>query len=214
MRKYLLVILFISFGFGQDVLILKKGASYEGEFLGIKSGKIHFQPTNVSVLKPRRLNEIRELTQSGQTLIQNGKWLVDKEALSIKSEGQNAGVEFSSKDEAKRQFSMNYQMGIEAANEDFSPTLSYRAGCSGLGLYLIPLNAIAPYVKIPKKHNQILTSNGGDDFRKGYKKELIDLRNESMKKGLTHLFIGAGLWFVVIGFEGYQIWGFFFGGSR
>ena len=85
-----------------------------------------------------------------------------------------------------------YQLGIEAANEDFDPTLSYNAGCSGLGLYLIPLNAIARDVKIPKKHNQILTSNGGDDFRKGYKKELIDLRNESMNKGLTHFLIGAG----------------------
>mgnify|MGYP001269463879 FL=1 len=106
MRKYLLVILFISFGFGQDLLILKKGASYEGEFLGIKSGKIHFQPNNVSVFKPRRLNEIRELTQSGQTLIQNGKWLVDKEALSIKSKEKDSSVGLSSKDEAKRQFSM------------------------------------------------------------------------------------------------------------
>ena len=85
-----------------------------------------------------------------------------------------------------------YQLGVEAANEDFDPTLSYNAGCSGLGLYLIPLNAIARDVKIPKKHNQILTSNGGDDFRKGYKKELIDLRNESMNKGLTHFLIGAG----------------------
>ena len=106
MRKYLLVILFLSIGFGQDVLTLKKGAIYEGEFLGVKSGKVHFQPTNVSVFKPRRLNEIRELTQNGQTLIQNGKWVVDKETLSMKSEEQNAGVEFSSKDEAKRQFSM------------------------------------------------------------------------------------------------------------
>ena len=106
MRKYLLVVLFISFGFGQDVLILKKGASYEGEFLGIKSGKIHFQPNNVSVFKPRRLNEIRELTQSGQTLIQSGKWLVDKEALSMKSKEKDSSVGLTSKDEAKRQFSM------------------------------------------------------------------------------------------------------------
>ena len=106
MRKYLLVILFLSIGFGQDVLTLKKGASYEGEFLGVKSGKVHFQPTNVSVFKPRRLNEIRELTQNGKTLIQNGKWVVDKDALSMKSEEQNVGVELPSKEEAKRRFSM------------------------------------------------------------------------------------------------------------
>ena len=85
-----------------------------------------------------------------------------------------------------------YQLGIEAANEDFDPTLSYNVGCSGLGLYLIPLNAMARDVKIPKKHNQVLASSGGDDFRKGYKKELIDLRIESMNKGLNHFLIGAG----------------------
>ena len=29
-----------------------------------------------------------------------------------------------------------YQMGIELANEDFNPTLSYMTGCSGLGFFL------------------------------------------------------------------------------
>ena len=55
-----------------------------------------------------------------------------------------------------------YQMGIELANEDFNPTLSYMTGCSGLGFFFIPLNAMARDVKIPKKHNQILASNGGE----------------------------------------------------
>ena len=76
MRKYLLMILFLSTGFGQDVLTLKKGASYEGEFLGVKSGKVYFQPTNVYSFKPRRLKEIRGLTQNGELLIQDGKWTV------------------------------------------------------------------------------------------------------------------------------------------
>jgi len=92
MRKYLLVILFLSIGFGQDVLTLKKGAIYEGKFLGVKSGKVHFQPTNVSVFKPRRLNEIRELTQNGQTLIENGKLYVVKNG---ESEGEyEGGIKF------------------------------------------------------------------------------------------------------------------------
>ena len=60
-------------GFGQDVLTLKKGASYEGEFLGVKSGKVHFQPNNVSSFKPRSLKEIRELTQNGKLLIEDGQ---------------------------------------------------------------------------------------------------------------------------------------------
>ena len=77
MRKYLLVILFLSIGFGQDVLTLKKGAIYEGEFLGVKSGKVHFKPLNVSTFKPRRLKEIKELTQDGKVIIQDGKLMVE-----------------------------------------------------------------------------------------------------------------------------------------
>tara|TARA_Y100001970_G_scaffold256561_1_gene334377 strand:- start:472 stop:873 length:402 start_codon:yes stop_codon:yes gene_type:complete len=84
------------------------------------------------------------------------------------------------------------KMGIDAANEDFNPTLSYMTGCSGLGFFFIPLNAIARDVKIPKKHNQILASNGGEQFRKGYKKGLIDSRIKNLNKGLKHYLIGAG----------------------
>ena len=58
MKKYLLLILLVAIGFGQDsqdtdLLILKKGARYEGEFLGVKSGKVHFKPKNVMNVKPR-----------------------------------------------------------------------------------------------------------------------------------------------------------------
>ena len=84
------------------------------------------------------------------------------------------------------------KMGIDAANEDFNPTLSYMTGCSGLGFFFIPLNAMARDVKIPKKHNQILASNGGEQFRKGYKKGLIDSRIKNLNKGLKHYLIGAG----------------------
>ena len=95
-----------------------------------------------------------------------------------------------------------YQMGIELANEDFNPTLSYMTGCSGFGLYLIPLNAIARDVRIPKKHNQILASNGGERFRKGYKKGLIDLRIKSMSNGLKVWCIFPTLMFTLFLFTG------------
>ncbi len=85
-----------------------------------------------------------------------------------------------------------YQMGIELANEDFNPTLSYMTGCSGLGFFFIPLNAMARDVKIPKKHNKILASNGGEQFRKGYKKGLIGSRMKNINKGLKYYLIGAG----------------------
>ena len=95
-----------------------------------------------------------------------------------------------------------YQMGIELANEDFDPALSYMTGCSGFGLYLIPLNAIARDVRIPKKHNQILASNGGERFRKGYKKGLIDLRIKSMSNGLKVWCIFPTLMFTLFLFTG------------
>ena len=83
-----------------------------------------------------------------------------------------------------------YQMGIELANEDFDPGLSYMTGCSGFGLYFIPLNAIIRNVGIPKKHKHILASDGGKEFGKGYKKEYKRLRMKYMNKGMTHYFIG------------------------
>ena len=86
-----------------------------------------------------------------------------------------------------------YQMGIELANEDFDPGLSYMTGCSGFGLYFIPLNAIIRDVRIPKKHKHILASDGGKEFGKGYKKEYKRLRMKSMNKGMTHYCTGLGV---------------------
>ena len=86
-----------------------------------------------------------------------------------------------------------YQMGIELANEDFDPALSYMTGCSGFGLYFIPLNAAIRDVRIRKKHKHILASDGGKEFGKGYKKEYKRLRMKSMNKGMTHYCIGLGV---------------------
>ena len=86
-----------------------------------------------------------------------------------------------------------YQMGIELANEDFDPALSYMTGCSGFGVYFIPLNAIIRNVRIPKKHKHILASDGGKEFGKGYKKEYKRLRMKSMNKGMTHYCTGLGV---------------------
>ena len=83
-----------------------------------------------------------------------------------------------------------YQLGIESANEDFDPGLSYMTGCSGFGLFFMPLNAIIRNVGIPKKHKHILASNGGEQFGKGYKKEYKRLRIKYMNKGMTHYCIG------------------------
>jgi len=86
MRKYIFLILFVSIGLGQesqetDLLILKKGAKYEGEFLYAKSGKIHFKPNNVNNFSPRGLNDIKELKHNGNVIIKNGKWIVEDDVF-------------------------------------------------------------------------------------------------------------------------------------
>ncbi len=70
-------ILFISVGLGQDVMILKMGARYEGEFLGKKSNKVHFKANNFSNLIKKSIKDIKELNQNGKLLIENGEWLVE-----------------------------------------------------------------------------------------------------------------------------------------
>jgi len=57
-----------------DVLILKKGARYEGEFLGKKLDRVHFKANNFSNIFKTRIKEIKELNQDGKLLINDGKW--------------------------------------------------------------------------------------------------------------------------------------------
>ena len=84
MRKYLLLVLLVSIGFGQDVLILKMGARYEGEFLGEKSNKVHFKANNFSNIFKTSIKYIKELNQNGKLLIENGEWLVDSQDYLLK----------------------------------------------------------------------------------------------------------------------------------
>ena len=52
MRNYLLAIIFFSsIGICQDVMIFKKGAVYNGEFLGVKGDLILFEPENTQVME-------------------------------------------------------------------------------------------------------------------------------------------------------------------
>ena len=85
-----------------------------------------------------------------------------------------------------------YQMGIDAASDDFNSRYYYYAGCTGYGVYLIPVAAIAP-VKIPEKYNFILFSEGGESFKISYKKELRKLKVKNIGKGTFHLISAAGV---------------------
>ena len=84
------------------------------------------------------------------------------------------------------------KLGIDAAKDDFNARSYYYAGCTGYGVYLIPVAAIAP-VKIPKKYNSILLSDGGKSFKISYKKELKKLKVKSIGKGTFHLISAAGV---------------------
>ena len=92
------------------------------------------------------------------------------------------------------------KMGIDAANDDFNSRSYYYAGCTGYGVYLIPLAATAP-VKIPEKYNSVLFSDGGESFKISYKKELRKLRVKYIGKGTFHLISAAGVSYILfIGF--------------
>ena len=85
-----------------------------------------------------------------------------------------------------------YQMGIDAANDDFNSRFYYFSGCTLYGLCLIPVVAIAP-VKIPEKYNSVLFSDGGESFKISYKKELKNLKVKIIGKGTFHLISAAGV---------------------
>ena len=92
------------------------------------------------------------------------------------------------------------KMGIDAANNDFNSRSYYYAGCTGYGVYLIPLAATAS-VKIPEKYNSVLFSDGGESFKISYKKELRRLRVKYIGKGTFHLISAAGVSYILfIGF--------------
>ena len=64
-----------------------------------------------------------------------------------------------------------YQMGIDAAKENFKPKYSYAIGIIIPSLlHLLALQMINP-VKIDEKHSSILNTKNGKSFKKGYVSE-------------------------------------------
>ena len=85
-----------------------------------------------------------------------------------------------------------YQMGIDAAIDDFNSRSYYFAGCTVYGLCLIPV-VLTATIKIPEKYNSVLFSDGGESFKISYKKELKKLKVKNIGKGTFHLFSAAGV---------------------
>ena len=59
-------------GQGIDVLILNDGVRYEGRFLGIRSGKVEFQPHNAHQYTPIGVSMVKKLKYYGTIIIMNG----------------------------------------------------------------------------------------------------------------------------------------------
>ena len=69
-----------------------------------------------------------------------------------------------------------YQMGIDAAKENFKPKYSYAIGIIiPSPLHLLALQMINP-VKIDEKHSSILNTKNGKSFKTGYVSETKKLR--------------------------------------
>ena len=55
-----------------DVLILNDGVRYEGRFLGIRLGKVEFQPHNAHQYTPIGVSMVKKLKYYGTIIIMNG----------------------------------------------------------------------------------------------------------------------------------------------
>ena len=94
-----------------------------------------------------------------------------------------------------------YQMGIDAAKENFKPKYSYAIGIIIISpLHLLALQMINP-VKIDEKHSSILNTKNGKSFKKGYVSETKKLRTLQSLKGSCHTLLAFGAYFLLF-FEG------------
>ena len=94
-----------------------------------------------------------------------------------------------------------YQMGIDAAKENFKPKYSYAIGIIIFSpLHLLALQMINP-VKIDEKHSSILNTKNGKSFKKGYVSETKKLRTLQSLKGSCHTLLAFGAYFLLF-FEG------------
>ena len=94
-----------------------------------------------------------------------------------------------------------YQMGIDAAKENFKPKYSYAIGIIiPSPLHLLALQMINP-VKIDEKHSSILNTKNGKSFKKGYVSETKKLRTLQSLKGSCHTLLAIGAYFLLF-FEG------------
>ena len=75
-----------------------------------------------------------------------------------------------------------YQMGIDAARENFKPKYSFALGAAMPNpIIYVALDLISP-VKVEEKYNRILSTKNGKTFKRGY---VIETKKLRLKESVT-----------------------------
>ena len=161
-----------------DTLILKNGSMYSGKFLGFRSGKIMFETTNNSPLKPP-VKSLQKLSTNAFMIINNGQWIITKEF--VKSYLGNINQQ------SFNNYQQNYQQGLAAAQTDF--VVSQR-------LYgILPPDKSLQQWSGPRWYSKDLTDTRPPGFRNAYKREMTKLKFKQDVKFLSVAGCGfLGMW--------------------
>jgi len=90
-----------------------------------------------------------------------------------------------------------YQMGIDAARENFKPKYSFALGAAMPNpIIYVALNLISP-VKVEERHNPILNSKNGKAFKRGYVIETKKLRLKESVSGSCYTIGVVGTYLII-----------------
>ena len=90
-----------------------------------------------------------------------------------------------------------YQMGIDAARENFKPKYSFALGAAMPNpIIYLALNLISP-VKVEERYNPILNSKNGKSFKRGYVFETKKLRLKESVTGSCYTIGFVGTYLII-----------------
>ena len=90
-----------------------------------------------------------------------------------------------------------YQMGIDAARENFKPKYSFALGAASPNpIIYVAFNLISP-VKIEERYNPILNAKNGKSFKRGYVFETKKLRLKESVIGSCYTIGAVGTYLII-----------------
>ena len=91
-----------------------------------------------------------------------------------------------------------YQMGIDAARENFKPKYSFALGAAMPNpIIYVAFNFIRP-VKVEERYNSILNAKNGKFFKRGYVIETKKLRLKESVTGSCYTIVVVGTYFIIL----------------